>query len=265
MKELTIEITNKCSLNCLHCSTNAVSNGKLFFSAEQVKKILKEFSDFKKIRLSGGEPFEHPDLKSILSLIKNKGRKIEILSSGVYKRCELPLKLLRFCKIIDNIVLSIYGPREIHNKVCNSENSYDSLVKSLDSIISVKIPFSFHFVAMKENFDYLESVVKYVSGINSSVDYCNVGLHVLRFIKQGRGKLNSDHALSKCKVRDLIEKVKNLSKKYGTEVTMSNSFTRKRCDCGSRKAVVTAYGERIFCSALKYGAKQEKFACQERV
>jgi len=68
MKELTIEITNYCSLNCLHCSTKANTQGEIFFSVNQINNYLNQFPDFKKVRLSGGEPFEHPDLVEILKM-----------------------------------------------------------------------------------------------------------------------------------------------------------------------------------------------------
>lgn len=123
MKELTIEITNQCSLNCLHCSTNAIKNGKIFFTTDQIKQIkqiLDKFVDFDKIKISGGEPFQHPQISKILKTIKNRGKFIEVLSSGVYFEKEIPKKMLTSSKdLIDDIVFSIYGDKIIHNKILN--------------------------------------------------------------------------------------------------------------------------------------------------
>ena len=98
MKELTIEITNKCSLNCLQCSTEASPNGKIFFSEDYVGLVLDKYNDFKKIRLSGGEPFEHPKIENIAKLIHNKDRIVDILSCGVLQKHEIPIEKMREIK-----------------------------------------------------------------------------------------------------------------------------------------------------------------------
>jgi len=75
MKELTIEITDRCSLSCLFCSTKASKAGNIFISPDRVKEILADYPSFGSVRLSGGEPFENPSLKQILEVIKQQDRK----------------------------------------------------------------------------------------------------------------------------------------------------------------------------------------------
>jgi hypothetical protein len=38
----------------------------------------------------------------------------------------------------------------------------------------------------------------------------------------------------------------------------------ENCVQGNGKAVITAQGEKTTCSALKYGSKQEPYACKDR-
>jgi len=256
MKDLTIEITDKCSLNCIHCSTNS-KDKDIFIPKERVKEILDEFTDFDRIRLSGGEPFEHPDLDEILKEIKEKGKKTMILSSGVYKENEIPKNLLKSAKQYNSeIVFSIYGNKEIHNHVCNF-NAYDSLIKSVNTTNELKIPFSFQTVAMKTTLDSLEDIVKYARKFGSN-------LHILRFIKQGRGEVNPDYSLNKEEISKLIKLSENLGREYFVNITPGCSLKEKECTAGKGKFAIAINGDRIYCSALKYNAKHKKFACRER-
>jgi len=264
MKYLTIEITDKCTLNCSHCSTNAINQGSKFLTIQKIENILAEFSDFDVVRLSGGEPFEHPMIREILKTIKQKNKQAWILSSGVKGGKAIPKELLNETKkFIDMIVFSIYGCEEIHNKVCNS-NSYELLKKSVESVIEEKIPFFFQTVAMKTNFNDLENILKYLKNIKSRINYCIPQLNMLRFIKQGRAKENQELALTNEQIKSLIEDCKILFEKYGVEIIVGCSLQEKTCTQGSGKAAITIQGEKISCSALKYGSKQERFACRDR-
>jgi len=256
MKDLTIEITDKCSLNCVHCSTNS-ENKDIFISKERVNEILDEFADFNRIKLSGGEPFEHPDLDEILEEIKQKGKKTMILSSGVYEGHEIPKNLLKSVKQYNSeIAFSIYGNKEIHNQICNF-NAYDSLIKSVNTTNELKIPFSFQTVAMKTTLDSLEDIVKHARKFGSN-------LHLLRFIKQGRGETNSNYSLNKKEISELIKLSENLGREYFVNITLGCSLKEKECTVGKGKFAIAVNGDRIYCSALKYNNKNKKFACKER-
>ena len=49
------------------------------------------------------------------------------------------------------------------------------------------------------------------------------------------------------------------------QISYTHAFDMQKCDCGNEKAVVTITGDKIPCSALKYGAKSGcKFPCLNR-
>jgi len=263
MKHLTIEITDKCSLNCLHCSTNSNNNGRVFLELDEIDEILDEFNNFEKVRLSGGEPFEHPYLVEIVKKIKDKNKIIEILSSGVSNQQELSKEILISLKdFVNRIVFSIYGDEDIHNKIC-SHNSYKILNKSVESTIEERIPFSFQTVVMKMNKNEIKNIVGYISRLKNRVDFCNPKLHILRFIKQGRGKENQQFAISGNDIKELIKRSREIPQK-DIKITFGCSFKEEGCIQGTGKAAVTIQREKITCSALKYSSKQKIFACKER-
>jgi MoaA/NifB/PqqE/SkfB family radical SAM enzyme len=263
MKDLTIEITDRCSLNCLHCSTNASPKGAIFLREKQLLKYLQDFSDFDHIRFSGGEPFEHLLIEELAKKVKQKNKELEILTSGVFYESSIPNSLLKDIKsYLDRMIFSIYGPEKIHNKITR-HNSFSLLGESVDRAIKQKIPIYFQTVAMKSNQQEIENIIKYIHNKKPKTDYCNLGLHILRFIKQGRAT-QSDEALKRQKLDNLILDAAELSEKYNLKVSFGCSLKEENCVQGNGKAVITAQGEKTTCSALKYGSKQEPYACKDR-
>ena len=262
MKDLTIEVTNHCSLNCVHCSSSANSEGNIFMSTEYLRKILEEFGDFEHVRLSGGEPFEHINIERLCEQVKSANRELELLSSGVCYKSHIPKSLLRLCKKnIDNVVFSLYGRKEIHDNVCRAD-AYDHLTKSVALASDEGVPFSFHTIALRQNAAEIEDVFQYIAAVNPLGE--KPKLRIMRLIKQGRAEENENLALSKRELQGFVEHTKQLSEKYGIPTTYSGSLLEEGCTCGSDKAVVTVYGERIGCSALKFGTRSGHFACRQR-
>jgi MoaA/NifB/PqqE/SkfB family radical SAM enzyme len=276
MKELTLEITNNCSLNCIQCSTQAGPNRDIFFDLDKIDKITDKYFDFNIIRLSGGEPFDHPKIDKICKLIKQKGKIVQILSCGVYYNEPLPLNFLKEIKNdVDEIIFSYHGYLDTHEKIVTSKKDYlnyppywDMLCDSIDHVTMAQIPYSFETVLMKENFPKLEEIATNMSafGIGKMFNGFgeeNINWHILKFVKQGRGKLNQNQALNKNQIQTLPNLIKKFKQIYpNINITYSNSFEGKKCDCGSEKAVYTCYDEQIPCSALKNCNYRGKFSCK---
>jgi hypothetical protein len=64
----TIMSTTICSAGCSHCPFSAPSMDKLSLPVETIAKILAHRAG-SLVVLSGGEPFEHPELRSVLKLL----------------------------------------------------------------------------------------------------------------------------------------------------------------------------------------------------
>ncbi len=287
LKELTIEITNNCPLNCLQCSAHASENGAKYLDINYIEEVLDQFKDFKVVRFSGGEPFQHPDLQKIIKYTKEQGKIVQILSSGNSNREEIISKqfenvgisetyLSKIKKYTDEIILSLHGYYDTHDKISynsdiyNAKCAWDTLLDTADNLDIVGIPFSFQTVIMKDNYND-----------ESLKDICNIAsyfsknkkmhLHLLRFISQGRGKINNSHIVSEKELINFENTINKLQEKYSNSliITHTNSFNSD-CNCNSRKAVVTWQKEIIPCSALKYMDEYSQkyginFKCKNRL
>ena len=81
IKELTYEIIGTCDLNCIHCSTMSTKKRTDKVELEEFKRNILLFVDFNVIRLSGGEPFHHPDIIKMVDFALEQRKRVEILSS----------------------------------------------------------------------------------------------------------------------------------------------------------------------------------------
>ena len=84
-EELSLELTDCCPLNCMHCSSNSGPSCKISLPSNLVKKLVDEAAllGASKISLGGGEPAIADNFFSVLSYISKKDIPIEIFTSGI--------------------------------------------------------------------------------------------------------------------------------------------------------------------------------------
>jgi len=253
-----------------------------FMPLEDVKKFIKQFPNFEIVRYSGGEPFNHKEIIPILKYTKKQNKIVEILSCGIKGYKEIPEKIMnKISPYVDKIIFSMHGYDDTHDEIVTSDKQlirhppyWDFMIDSFDHARWAGINTSFETVLMKDNYNKLEEIARSVSLCNkiaredwdSKKPFEEVTWHILRFVKQGRGKINPYENLNKKEIENFPKKVEELKEKYNLKITYTNSFEKNKCDCGSEKAVVTYNGKIISCSALKYMKKTDKkFACKNRI
>ena len=79
LKEIKIELTNKCSRNCKHCSSNATSSisNLIELDFEDVSRVIKEakLMGADTIVFTGGEPLMYDGLPNLVKLTSKLGMK----------------------------------------------------------------------------------------------------------------------------------------------------------------------------------------------
>ena len=74
---LSFPVTQTCNFRCVYCGIGgeATASGKKLISVEYIEKIVREAASkgVKKFRITGGEPFTHPDIDKILELMNDFG------------------------------------------------------------------------------------------------------------------------------------------------------------------------------------------------
>ncbi len=99
VKDLCFEIIEKCPNNCKFCSSNSNSLKTRLIKFDDFKRVIDYFMDnggISELSLSGGEPFLHPDLFSMIKYAKTYGIKTVIFTSGVVKNEKLNIEQKNF-------------------------------------------------------------------------------------------------------------------------------------------------------------------------
>ncbi len=183
---ITIDITNKCNLNCIGCWTFSplLKNQKpkkSWFKEElsynKIEKLINELSNLgtEEVRITGGgEPFLHKDIFKIIKLIKDKGMKLDITTNFTLLNQEKINKLVNFG--VDNLTISLWaGDREIYDAVHPNQKAktFDKIktnllyLNKLDSNIKIVLA----NVLSNINYKNIEQMVSFSESVNANEIY----------------------------------------------------------------------------------------------
>jgi len=166
---ISIEITKKCPLRCIHCYTEAENNNNEYIKLEDLKKILNESSELgiPHIQLTGGEIFEYPGIIDIIKNYYHLFRTI-ILSTSGYTLREDMVEELKNCKgLIWRI--SIDGDEEIHNKIRQKNDAFQKAITAIKILRLYNFDVTVVYTINRLNINKIDRVLDIVreSGANN--------------------------------------------------------------------------------------------------
>ena len=191
LKEVKIELTNKCSRNCKHCSSNATSsiNNLMILDFDDVSRIIKEskIMGVETIVFTGGEPLMYDRLPELIELTSKLGMKSTIYTFA-YRTNETLNKYrelinLGLNKIVYSLADSLSDEEDI--SIYNKIDFFDKVFENNSATLG------FHYTVSKDSFSRLENVV------NETIDEFNTRYYfekvsLLRFVPHGKGTIDMD-------------------------------------------------------------------------
>ena len=203
LKEIKIELTNKCSRNCVHCSSNATNNINNLkeLNFEDVCKIIREAKQIgvQTIVFTGGEPLMYDGLPELVKLTSKLGMKSTIYTFS-YRTDETLNKYknlinLGLNKIIYSLADSLSNETDISSY--DKEYFFDKVFENNDAKLG------FHYTVSKNSFLKLETILtETINTFNNKKYFEKVS--ILRFVPHGKG--TTDMNLSK----EELSAIKNL-------------------------------------------------------
>jgi len=164
---LVFHITGKCNLNCKYCYASPYDAINL--EDEKVRQLLSDALHLgtKHVILSGGEPFLHPEIHSLMKYANNIGLKIHITSNGTL----IDDTNAEFLKSLDAMVtISLDGSCAEINDPIRGEGSYKSAINAIKELTNAKVPTSMRMTLIKDN---LHDVKNYIRlALDKDVDRC---------------------------------------------------------------------------------------------
>lgn len=261
-EELSLELTDCCPLNCMHCSSNSGPSCKNSLPSNLVKKLVDEAAllGASKISLGGGEPTIAENFFSVLSYISEKNIPIEIFTSGI---TNFSTDIESYSEeIVENLsthnnlklIFSIYsGVKEIHDVVTQKPGSSELTLDSLRKCLKANIDCEVNFVPLRTTTQDFETLIDLVEsyGLNK--------ISILRFVPQGRGHQNrSLLEMSRDEEDAFIAKILHLREVKDFQIRTGSPFNgiipenNVPCRAGFAKLVVQANGNVLPCEVFKH-------------
>lgn len=150
-------LTNNCNQKCIHCS-NGIKDKHSSIRMELISSLLEQEPIL--IILTGGEPFLHPDVFSIIYMIKKRGVFLKICTNGVYLTESVCKKLEVLLDENDIIQISFdAADSDTYTSIRGSEDFNTVMANILNArkILS-KVTIDLHCVPNVFNFKQIESV-----------------------------------------------------------------------------------------------------------
>jgi len=221
---LCIEIISRCPLRCVHCSTNASPERTERLSRSAFGDVLREVGSIEELYLSGGEPFEHPDLSIFIREARSVAKRVVVYSSGIRldDAGHRALSLDEIQRAADagmaRVDLSLYAATAPqHDEVTTLPGSFELTLQTAARLRREGVTFGVHFVPIGDNGYELGGVADLTIRIGAS------RLHVLAPTGQGRGRfLDTEIAVG------TLDQLRILSdRKMPLELVLSSELRRR--------------------------------------
>lgn len=219
LEEIKIELTYKCPLACIHCSSDASPETQHSIKPELSLSLVKQAIDIgaKEISFSGGEPLVYANIGVLVELAASSGIKVIIYTSGNVSNFRKKIKTLKK-NGLNKAIFSLYSPKEwFHENITRAKGSYNSTIAAIEQTISQNIECELHFVALSRNYKHLEELVD----LSSKLAIKKVS--VLRFVPQGRGSLLRSDILTNPQYMEIKKIIESL-RACGHDIRIGSPF-----------------------------------------
>jgi len=210
------EVTNRCPYRCIFCEgnlpniqgVNELTTTKCFYIFEKLSKagILGIF-------LTGGEPFDRPDIFDLIKFCFDVGLEPTISTNGFHLN---EATIDRIPKTgLKHIQVSIHGYKDIHDSLVRVCGAYDIVLKNLIKLIESSIDVEIACVGLKENFESIPNLLN---------DLASIGIKKFRILRYmpAHTKEMLQHIPSIKVIMDTMPKITEIAKK--NNITLFSSF-----------------------------------------
>lgn len=155
---------SRCNCRCVMCDIWRITQ-KEEIAPDDLARWLPEWRALgvERVVLTGGEPLMHSDVWALCGALAAAGIGITILSTGLLLGRHAA-RLVRYC---DDVVVSLDGPREVHDRIRSVPRAFDRLaqgvraVKAADPAVRVTA----RCTVQRANFRHLRETVAAARGL----------------------------------------------------------------------------------------------------
>ena len=142
---LRLSVTDKCNLNCSYCNPHngyqKFSNNSELLSLEEIERIVEIFVtqfEFKKIRLTGGEPFARRNIEKLISSLKLLKSKYNFELSATSNGTLIKGKITELMESgIDRFNFSLDSLQKDKYLKITGTDSFDIAIRTIEEAINI--------------------------------------------------------------------------------------------------------------------------------
>jgi len=150
---------SRCNCRCVMCDIWKGNNNVKQLEENDIAELLQSLRKLKTkmVVMSGGEALMHPNFFKLCQIIKSRRIKITLLSTGLL----LKKYASEIINLTDEVIVSLDGSRETHDKIRNIPNAYDKLKNGVQGLkrLNPKYRITARCVIQKENFRDFPKIV----------------------------------------------------------------------------------------------------------
>lgn len=157
---------SRCNCRCVMCDIWKANHIKKEITTEELEKHVETFNKLgvKHVAFSGGEALMHSNLWKFCEILRANNIKISLLSTGI----TLKSHASDVVTYTNEVIVSLDGPREIHNRIRNLPSAFEKLeagvkaVKAVDGLFRV----TGRCVLQKLNYRHLHDIIQTSKELN---------------------------------------------------------------------------------------------------
>lgn len=210
---ICMDITNRCNLNCRHCSVDALEQGKSM-PTETIISIIDEAKRIgvRDLVFGGGEPMLHENFREICLYVLSKGLNLSFTTNGtlVSENLDFFQEASKYGSL--RIGVSLDGhTAELHGYFRPKE-TFEEAKKAIKLLSKIGIEVQVLYVLNKTNATKIPEFLSFISNLRIS------NLRILPFIPIGRGKRYREEMPSPEDFYSIILKKREWSKIYKVNI-----------------------------------------------
>lgn len=242
----TIEIIDRCNLNCVHCYRGQPQ--KTYWNIQTWNRVLDELKSLGTLHLTitGGEPFAHPDIIEMLKIANEKEFVISIQTNATYD-LDRAISVLKN-STIEAVFVSLYSMSAyVHDFITNQPGSLAKTKKNIETLVSCGVPVSVNCPVMVYNRNDMVQVKSFCDDIGIK---CNFAFKIIPSQQEDKQTLSlncfSSDFLHECIHNPDIKLYEN-ELKLIRKAVVSDRY----CQTGFRSITFDAQGNVLICNAFR--------------
>lgn len=122
---------NRCNCRCVMCDIWRIRERREISAADLAPHI-ESFRALgvRWVVFSGGEPQMHSDLAALSRMLRGEGIRVTLLTAGLL----LEPHAASVAETIDDVIVSLDGPRQVHDRIRRVPNAFDRLARGVEAL-----------------------------------------------------------------------------------------------------------------------------------